>query len=103
MRETGGALTVTVRRREPSDASAAPAPGWVEIRVKDTGHGMSTETQERIFEPFFTTREVGEGAGLGLSIVHGIVTSIGGHVSVVSALGAGAEFIVEVPAVEPRH
>jgi two-component system cell cycle sensor histidine kinase/response regulator CckA len=73
----------------------------LELRVKDTGHGMNPQTQERVFEPFFTTREVGEGSGLGLSIVHGIIASMGGTISVASALGTGTEFVVELPAVLP--
>jgi signal transduction histidine kinase len=60
---------------------------------------MNPQTQGRVFEPFFTTREVGEGSGLGLSIVHGIVASMGGTISVASTLGRGTEFVVELPAV----
>jgi signal transduction histidine kinase len=102
MHDRGGTLSVTVstRKRPLADAlSSAAASSVVELRVKDTGRGMNPETQERIFEPFFTTRDVGEGSGLGLSIVHGIVASMGGSISVVSALGAGAEFIIELPAI----
>ena len=84
----------------PADALSRATAMVVELRVKDTGRGMNPETQERIFEPFFTTRDVGEGSGLGLSIVHGIVASMGGRISVVSALGAGTEFIVELPTIE---
>jgi signal transduction histidine kinase len=60
---------------------------------------MDPETQERIFEPYFTTRAVGEGSGLGLSIVHGIVVSMGGVISVSSALNEGTEFTVVLPEV----
>jgi signal transduction histidine kinase len=103
MHDRGGTLTVRVamRKRSPTDALPSATPPVVELRVKDTGRGMNPNTQERIFEPFFTTRDVGEGSGLGLSIVHGIVASMGGSISVVSALGAGTEFIVELPAVAP--
>jgi len=58
---------------------------------------MDAQTKQRIFEPYFTTREVGEGSGLGLSIVHGIVTSMGGSISVSSELSQGAEFTVVLP------
>ncbi len=94
MRELGGTLTVKILARE----RVVPHGSRVlELRVKDTGHGMNSQTQERIFEPYFTTRDVGEGSGLGLSIVHGIVVSMGGTISVTSTLGKGTEFIVELP------
>ncbi len=93
-RESGGLLTVTIARAMQPEAR-------VELRVKDTGHGMSAETLERIFEPFFTTRDVGEGSGLGLSIVHGIVESMGGSIAVSSTPDAGTEFTVKFPAAQP--
>jgi signal transduction histidine kinase len=101
MLDRGGMLTVSVAtRRQPlPDAPAAAHTEIVELRVRDTGHGMNPETRERIFEPYFTTREVGEGSGLGLFIVHGIVASMGGQISVTSTLQEGTEFLVELPAV----
>jgi signal transduction histidine kinase len=101
MRGQGGTLTVSVnaRDRPPSDPLPGTSSRVLELHVKDTGHGMDPETQERIFEPYFTTRAVGEGSGLGLSIVHGIVVSMGGVISVSSALNEGTEFTVVLPEV----
>ena len=74
-----------------------PAGSYVLIEVKDTGCGMGEDVMERIFEPYFTTKEKGIGTGLGLSVVHGIVTGIGGGIDVESAPGEGALFRVFLP------
>jgi PAS domain S-box-containing protein len=76
----------------------------VHLIVSDNGPGIPSEHLSRIFDPFFTTRAPGGGTGLGLSLVHSIVTEHGGHVSVTSRPGLGAQFVVELPAtttVEP--
>jgi two-component system, cell cycle sensor histidine kinase and response regulator CckA len=100
MRDTGGTLSIGLTLGEIMllDQTALPSRS-VELRVKDSGTGMSRETAERIFEPFFTTREVGEGTGLGLSVVHGIITGMGGSITVRSEIGHGAEFIIVLPMV----
>jgi signal transduction histidine kinase len=83
----GGTLTVVVGR---DDGSAF-------IEVLDTGLGMSEEIVDQIFTPFFTTKDVGEGTGLGLCVVHGIVTAHGGSIDVESEVGKGSRFTVRFP------
>ena len=74
------------------------SPGlYARLSVRDTGEGMSPEIVEHIFDPFFTTKAAGEGTGLGLSVVHGIVASHGGTITVSSEQGLGSAFTVYLP------
>jgi signal transduction histidine kinase len=93
-----GVLTIGLRHEENADAGLVAQPR-VEFWVRDTGHGMDSRTVERIFEPFFTTRSVGQGTGLGLSVVHGIVESFGASIAVDTKIGGGATFRIFFPAV----
>ncbi|NPA36569.1 MAG: hypothetical protein GXO47_06945 [Chlorobi bacterium] len=102
MKETGGILSITLSNKyiDTDKLTAYPKtkPGnFVVITVSDTGHGMDKETQYRIFEPFFTKKEVGEGTGLGLSVVHGIIKNHGGFIEVESEPGEGSIFRVFLP------
>jgi signal transduction histidine kinase len=76
-----------------------PEQAHVVIEIRDTGAGMSDEMRKHVFDPFFSTKPVGAGTGLGLSISHGIITGMGGDISVESALGRGTCFRVRLPAV----
>ena len=103
MREQGGTLEVSLDETELDAmfiAENAPlaSPGrFVCLTVRDSGCGMPPEVKERVFEPFFTTKASGQGTGLGLSVVHGIVRSHGGAVTVTSEVGQGTTFQVYLP------
>jgi two-component system NtrC family sensor kinase len=84
----GGVVTISTARRGDN----------VLLAVEDTGVGMSEEVKRRIFIPFFTTKDVGRGTGLGLPVVHGIVTAHGGAIDVETREGAGSRFVISLPA-----
>ena len=99
MQTTGGTLTIRVTAQLVEAGGPVPAGRWVVIEVGDTGCGMSDAVRKRIFEPFFTTKPTGHGTGLGLAVVHGIVESHNGAITVASASGAGSTFRVWLPAI----
>ena len=105
MKEKGGRLSVGLisEKLESSFIKNYPdlsAGEYVKIIVKDTGSGISPNLIERLFDPFFTTKEKGEGTGLGLSVVHGIVKSLKGEIIVESSPGKGSCFTVLFPVAE---
>ncbi|MEI7656921.1 MAG: PAS domain-containing protein [Phycisphaerae bacterium] len=95
VREQGGAISIRV---EP-DRGGKQTQTWAAILVEDDGSGMPPEVQGKIFDPFFTTKPAGEGMGLGLSMIHGIVKDHGGRIEVHSAPGEGSRFRVLLPCV----
>jgi PAS domain S-box-containing protein len=103
MHGQGGRLVVTLESvRLPvalAVSTSTLAPGtYVRLAVADGGSGIEPHLLERIFDPFFTTKEVGVGTGLGLSLVHGIVTDLGGGIDVASRVGHGSTFTIHLPA-----
>jgi len=104
----GGKLTIETTNVQLGDgfaeARTALQPGpHVRLIVKDTGCGMNPETQARIFEPFYTTKATGEGTGLGLSTVHGIIEQFGGHIDVDTRVGRGTTFEIYLPKTEQEE
>ena len=99
---SGGHIRISLRREEITADKAARHPNlragsYVVLGIADTGRGMDAETIERIYEPFFTTQDVGDGTGLGLSVVHGIVRRHDGEILLTSEVGRGTEFKVYLP------
>jgi len=101
----GGILEVSLKSMELDEIAASQyqdlSPGrYVNLKVSDTGHGIPKEEIDRIFDPYYTTKEFGKGTGMGLSVVHGIVKSHGGVISVDSELGKGTSFSILFPVIE---
>jgi CheY-like chemotaxis protein len=106
MERNGGILEVSLnditidRRNRISDLR----PGeYIEIKVTDTGIGISSQHIHTIFEPYFTTKPVGEGTGMGLAVVHGIIENYGGHITANSTIGKGTCFTIYLPITKKRN
>lgn len=102
---TGGDLEIRLDRVEVYPGKQGPLPEmeagkWVSIAIHDTGTGMTAEVLEHLYEPFFTTKEPGEGTGLGLAQVYGIVKQHNGHISVETAVDRGTTFTIYLPALQ---
>lgn len=106
MREVGGVLEIGIDNvmiaetdaMSPADINPESVAGsWVRLTVRDTGGGIPADIVDRIFDPFFTTKGIGEGTGMGLAIVHGIVTGHGGTITLQNVPGEGATFTLTFP------
>ena len=107
MRENGGTLEVELESLELDAEFVNRHPGLqvgyhIKLTVSDDGCGIPHQVMERIFDPFFTTKEKGDGTGMGLAVVHGIVKSHGGVINAYSVPGKGSSFHVFLPAIERR-
>jgi len=107
MREKGGVLELTLMGEEISANDSESyldlnSGTYLKLTVRDTGHGMDNVVIEKIFDPYFSTKSPGEGTGMGLAVVHGIVKDHGGDIEVYSKLGEGTTFSVFLPLVETR-
>lgn len=104
MKKTGGVLELNVEgiyiRDDECNDLSLPKGKYIKIQVKDSGIGMNKETLNQIFDPFFTTKEIGEGTGLGLSVVHGIVKNHNGCIIVKSQIDVGTTMDIYLPSVE---
>lgn len=90
----GGTLTISVKEIAAKGDECAACHkriegAWVELAVADTGSGVEADAVDHLFEPFFTTKEVGQGSGMGLAVVHGIMTRLRGHIIVETEPGNG--------------
>jgi PAS domain S-box-containing protein len=102
--ENGGLLevtlsTVTIQKQDDEKLSEI-SKDYLELTIKDSGHGMTDEVQERIFEPFFTTNSKEKGVGLGMSVVHGAVQECNGYIQLESEIGVGTTFRLHFPIVD---
>ena len=97
---SGGTLSIDTSRRSINDdeLSSGPLQSFVCCRVSDNGTGMTSEVRDRAYEPFFTTKPTGEGSGLGLATVYGIVSQSGGRTKIYSDLGVGTSVTILLPA-----
>ena len=100
-----GELHIILARVEVKDAKSAPLPDmaageWIQLTVEDSGEGIPSDALPHIFEPFFTTKSPGQGSGLGLAQVWGIVKQHEGHIDVSTEVGRGTRFIIFLPALE---
>ena len=102
MQTHGGVLSIAVSELEADALFVSTHPGlkagsYVRLTVDDDGHGMNAAVMERIFDPYFTTKAVGDGTGMGLAVVQGIIKSLGGIIMVYSELGRGTSFQIFLP------
>ncbi|BBO75549.1 hypothetical protein DSCW_29660 [Desulfosarcina widdelii] len=105
MEKKGGKLSVdlhpiAINENDRSNFNELKPGLYIKLMVTDTGHGMDNYTISRIFDPYYTTKEVGEGTGMGLALVHGIVKDHGGDIKVYSELGVGTAFHILFPTIE---
>jgi len=112
MEKSGGKLDISLGEKYFSAEDLVHEPNahpgtFIHLTVTDTGPGIPPKIQSKIFDPYFTTKQTGKGTGMGLSIIHGIVKSYGGFISLYSEIGKGASFHVFLPVIKgeeiPRH
>ncbi len=108
MKSSGGELAVRLTKftmgwRHRHEFPQLKKGNYLRISVKDTGAGIPEKIRDKIFDPFFSTKPSGEGTGMGLSVVHGIITSLGGGVSLVTEEGKGSTFHVALPLSEVEN
>ncbi len=108
MKSDGGVLEISLtdERMETTDTKSIQnfEPGhYVKLEVRDSGTGITPKVVEKMFEPYFTTKEQGEGTGMGLAVVQGIVKDIGGTINVKTAPGQGTAFTVLIPVADTKH
>jgi len=105
MQEKGGLLEIQITNEnidsEEATLSDDLKPGYfVKLAIKDTGHGMDSKTMEKIYDPFFTTKARGEGTGMGLSVVHGIIKDHEGYLYIESVVEKGTTFTILLPCIK---